>query len=606
MGEDPYLVAMLGAAYVRGLQSAGRHRHPQALRRLLRLPRGPQPRPGVDGPARADRRDPAAVRDRRHARGRRGSVMNSYSDVDGVPAGADRWLLTDLLRDEWGFTGTVVSDYWAVPFLATMHRVAADADEAGAQALTAGIDVELPDTIGFGRARRAGAARRGAGGARRPGRPAAAHAEGRARPARPGLDAGGARWPGRRPSTSTRPPTARWPASWPSARSCCSTRASALPLAAPEPAAGWPWSGRAPTTRARSWAATPSPTTCCPAIPGSGSASTCRPRSTRCGPSCPTSRSSTSRAAPCSGDDRSGFAAARRRGPRRRRVRRARRRPRRPVRPRHLRRGLRRRRTCGCPGVQADLLAELLATGTPVVVVVVSGRPVRARRRARHGGRARPGVHAGRGGRRRRSPACCPAGSSPGGQAAGADPARARAASRAPTCSRRSAAPRAPASATSTRRRCSRSATAARTPPSRSTTCGSATTEVPTDGEFTVTVRVRNTGDRAGDEVVQLYLHDVLAQVARPVRQLTGFARVPLEPGAARRRPVPRARRPDRVHRARPAPDRRARRPRGPRRHVGGRPALPGQRPADRPAARGRRRPPARHPGGREPRGADA
>jgi beta-glucosidase-like glycosyl hydrolase len=43
-----------------------------------------------------------------------------------------------------------VSDYWAVPFLATMHRVAADNDEAGAQALAAGIDVELPDTLGFG------------------------------------------------------------------------------------------------------------------------------------------------------------------------------------------------------------------------------------------------------------------------------------------------------------------------------------------------------------------------------------------------------------------------------------------------------------------------
>ena len=54
--------------------------------------------------------------------------MNSYSDVDGVPAGADDWLLTDVLRDEWGFEGTVVSDYWAVPFLATMHRVAADAE----------------------------------------------------------------------------------------------------------------------------------------------------------------------------------------------------------------------------------------------------------------------------------------------------------------------------------------------------------------------------------------------------------------------------------------------------------------------------------------------
>src|SRR4029078_8125787 len=72
-----------------------------------------------------------------------GSVMNSYSDVDGVPAGADGWLLTELLRGDWGFGGTVVSDYWAVPFLATMHRVAADAGGAGALALAAGIDVEL-------------------------------------------------------------------------------------------------------------------------------------------------------------------------------------------------------------------------------------------------------------------------------------------------------------------------------------------------------------------------------------------------------------------------------------------------------------------------------
>src|SRR3954469_23502312 len=77
------------------------------------------------------------------------SVMNSYSDVDGVPAAADPWLLTEVLREQWGFAGTVVSDYWAVPFLASMHQVAADVTDAGAQALTAGIDVELPDTLGF-------------------------------------------------------------------------------------------------------------------------------------------------------------------------------------------------------------------------------------------------------------------------------------------------------------------------------------------------------------------------------------------------------------------------------------------------------------------------
>jgi beta-glucosidase len=58
--------------------------------------------------------------------------------------------------------------------------------------------------------------------------------------------------------------------------------------------------------------------------------------------------------------------------------------------------------------------------------------------------------------------------------------------------------------------------------------------EVPTDGEFRVSVQVRNTGATAGDEVVQLYLRDVVGQVTRPVKQLTGFARVRLEAGEGR------------------------------------------------------------------------
>jgi beta-glucosidase len=149
LGEDPYLVAMLGAAYVRGLQSAGllatlKHFAGYSASRAARN----------HGPVPMGRRElmdvillpfEAAV-----TLAEAGSVMNSYSDVDGVPAGVDSWLLTELLRDDWGFAGTVVLDYWSVPFLATMHRVAADFDEAGVLALAAGIDVELPDTISFG------------------------------------------------------------------------------------------------------------------------------------------------------------------------------------------------------------------------------------------------------------------------------------------------------------------------------------------------------------------------------------------------------------------------------------------------------------------------
>src|SRR4030095_10998574 len=149
MGEDPHLVSVLGAPCVRGLQSAGviatlKHFAGYSASRAARN----------HGPVSMGRRElldlilptfETAV-----TVAGAGSVMNSYSDVDGVPAGADHWLLTETLRDAWGFTGTVVSDYWAVAFLATMHRVAADTADAGAQALAAGIDVELPDTLRFG------------------------------------------------------------------------------------------------------------------------------------------------------------------------------------------------------------------------------------------------------------------------------------------------------------------------------------------------------------------------------------------------------------------------------------------------------------------------
>jgi beta-glucosidase len=78
------------------------------------------------------------------------SVMNSYTDVDGVPSAADPALLTDLLRDTLGFTGTVAADYFSVAFLETLHHVAASPEEAAGLALAAGIDVELPAVNAFG------------------------------------------------------------------------------------------------------------------------------------------------------------------------------------------------------------------------------------------------------------------------------------------------------------------------------------------------------------------------------------------------------------------------------------------------------------------------
>jgi beta-glucosidase len=72
------------------------------------------------------------------------SVMNSYTDLDGVPVASDGALFTELLRGKYGFEGTVVSDYFAVAFLQKLHGVAGSPSEAAQLALSAGIDVELP------------------------------------------------------------------------------------------------------------------------------------------------------------------------------------------------------------------------------------------------------------------------------------------------------------------------------------------------------------------------------------------------------------------------------------------------------------------------------
>lgn len=144
-GEDPYLVGSIGTAYVKGLQSTG------VMATLKHFVAYPASRGGRNhAPVSMGPREledvmlppfEMAVRE-----GGVACVMNSYSDIDGVPAAASKHLLTEVLRERWGFDGAVVSDYWAVRFLQKMHRVAADTVEAGALALRAGLDVELPET----------------------------------------------------------------------------------------------------------------------------------------------------------------------------------------------------------------------------------------------------------------------------------------------------------------------------------------------------------------------------------------------------------------------------------------------------------------------------
>ncbi|WP_392842053.1 glycoside hydrolase family 3 N-terminal domain-containing protein [Streptomyces sp. LN500] len=149
IGEDPYLVATIGTAYVRGLESAG-------IVATLKHFAGYAASAGARNlsPVRAGAREMADVVlppfEMALREGGARSVMHSYAEIDGVPAAADPALLTELLRDTWGFDGTVVADYFGIGFLETLHKVAADRGDAARLALTAGVDVELPTVRSYG------------------------------------------------------------------------------------------------------------------------------------------------------------------------------------------------------------------------------------------------------------------------------------------------------------------------------------------------------------------------------------------------------------------------------------------------------------------------
>ena len=160
-GEDPYLVSRMGIAFVSGLQAAagGADLTGGVIATAKHFVGYGASEGGMNwAPAHIPERElrdvhlrpfEAAVRQAGLA-----SVMNAYHELDGVPCGASRWLLTDLLRGQWGFDGTVISDYFAVKQLFEYHHVAGTDEEAAALALTAGIDVELPSTDCYGDALR--------------------------------------------------------------------------------------------------------------------------------------------------------------------------------------------------------------------------------------------------------------------------------------------------------------------------------------------------------------------------------------------------------------------------------------------------------------------
>jgi beta-xylosidase len=534
IGEDPYLVGSVGTAYVRGLQSAG----VQATLKHFA---------GYSASRAARNLAPVAIGRREFAdvilvpfemalRGGARSVMPSYTDIDGVPVSGDRELLTTLLRDELGFDGLVVSDYYAIAFLQTQHAVAATPAQAAAMALEAGLDVELPSVTCYGSALVS---------AVQDGRvPMELVDRAAARVLRQKCDLGllDDDWPG--PDgvdgvIDLDPPGHRALARRLAEESVVllANAGAALPLrpeasvAVVGPLADDPLAffgcysmprhlgGRYPEA-----AEGPPAATILAALRTELPAATIS-----YAPGCAVRDS-----------DRSGFAHA----------------------AGHAREadvvvavlgdeaGLFGRGTSGegcdvvdlrLPGVQEDLLRVLVAAGTPVVLVLVTGRPyaigpvagqlaaaVQAFFPGEEGGGAIAGVLAGRVVPSGRMPVEMPA--SAGGQPS--------------TYLRPRLAGRHPGSSVDPTPLFAFGHGLSYTSFAYSDLVieGSARPDgaedmvtIATDGTAVVSCTVRNTGARAGTEVVQLYLSDPVAQVVRPERWLAGFARVPLDPGQARR-----------------------------------------------------------------------
>lgn len=537
IGEDPYLVGTIGTAYVRGLQSAGviatlkhfvGYSASTGARNFGPVSVGPRELQDILLPP-----FEMAIRD-----GGADSVMPAYVAIDGVPASADGTNLTGLLRDTWGFTGTVVADYFGVSFLELKHCVAGSKAEAGAMALAAGMDVELPSVRCYGEPLLA-AVRSGLVPESLVDRAAARVLEQKCRlglldpewvpvPALQG--------PNGAPDVDLDPPEARQLARTLAEESLILlSNDGTLPLG-PQP-------GRVAVVGPL--ADDPAAMLGCYTFPchaGRNSISGDE-GPTELGPlgvEIPTVLAALREELPeavlthvpgcaVADTDVSGVAAA--------------------VEAAagadvciavlgdHA--GLFGRGTSGegcdaehlgLPGVQEQLLEALLGTGTPVVLVLMTGRPyalgafadrlaaiVQGFFPGEEGGPAVAGVLSGR---------VTPSGRLPIGVP------------RIPE--------RPPANYLSPL--LGHETEVSNIDPSPLFPFGHGLsyttfawedakvdqTQVATDGVATVSVRIRNTGDRPGTEVVQLYLHDPVAQVTRPVVKLIGYARVPLEPGQSR------------------------------------------------------------------------
>ena len=531
MGEDPYLVGTVGAAYVRGLESAG------VVATLKHFVGYSASKAGRNlAPVAVGRRELAdvllppfemVVRD-----GRPRSVMNAYTDLDGVPTASDASLLTELLRDTWGFEGTVVADYFSVAFLQTLHGTAGSLADAAAAALEAGIDVELPTVHAFGAPLVAAVA---------DGRLDVAvldRALRRVLAQKVGLGLLDADWDPLPPALAGRaddidavrgtidldPPANRALAAEIAERAIVLLRNDGtLPLAAPRRIAVI---GPTADDRFAVLGCYAFPTHVGVNHPESGDGIVLPTLLESLADEFPGAELAHAAGTSIDGGETDGFAAALEAAATADVV----------VLALGDRAGLFGRGTSGegcdaeslqLPGAQAALLEAVLDVGVPTVVTLLAGRPytlgtapdrsagiLEAFFAGEEGTRALAGILSGRVEPSGRLPVSVPA-------SAGVHPSTYLAA----PLERRNGV--------------SNIDPTARYPFGHGLTytvfewegAGGGASEIATDGEADVRVRVRNAGERPGVEVVQLYLHDPVASVVRPVQRLVGYARVELEPG---------------------------------------------------------------------------
>ena len=528
ISEDPYLVGLIGTSYVQGLQSSGvqatlkhfvGYSASRAGRNMAPVSMGPREFADV-----MLMPFEMAIR-----LGGAYSVMPTYPDIDGVPATADPHLLGAVLRDELGFDGLVVSDYYAVSFLELQHAIAGSRAGAAALALAAGVDVELPSVRCYGEPLRTAVL---AGDV-----PAEVVDRAAARVLRQKfelgmLDPGWSPIPGDAAGSNggidLDPPAQRALARRLAEESVVLVaNDGALPLTptkriavvgplADDPLAFFGCYSKPRHMRTSTDGAGVQVATLLAALREELGEE----------------RAEVTYARGCDvrTADKSGFAEAVA-----------------TARSAEMivavigdEAGLFGRGTSGegcdvtdlrLPGVQEELLHALADTGKPVVAVLITGRPyaiggvagrlaavVQAFFPGEEGGRAIAGVLAGRVVPSGRLPVELPA--SPGSQ---------------------------PSSYLRSRNAAAHSGSSVDPTPLFAFGHGLSYTTfgysdlvvsadgVPTDGTVEISCTVRNTGDVAGTEVVQLYLSDPVAQVVRPVRWLAGFARVPLSPGEASR-----------------------------------------------------------------------